>query len=164
MNVTADISDAVSMNHIAEIYAETLESHLAGIDDRLGCVRVALKGRTPIHGRLLLQSDEVVANIRAVSAEVSRQRVLIEEVRIETQSKMDLETLIQSDSPQGELLRYLQELTSPADLDLDYTPLKSRLAGSGIDFPVGNETELLLGAKDILISMLTDATDTEAPS
>lgn len=164
MTVTADISDAQSMDHVAEMFARALESQLAGTDGRLCCVRSTLKGRTPIHGRLLVQPEEVIANIRAVAADVSAQRVWIEKVRLETRSELDLQTLAQSDTPQGELLQYLQELTSPSDLDLDYTALKSKLAGSGIDFPTDDETELLRGAKDLLISMLTDAIDTEAAS
>lgn len=162
MTVTADISDAGTISHVAEIFAKALETKLAGTDGRLCCIRVILKGRTPIHGRLLVHPDELIANIRAVAADVSKQRAWIEKVHIETRSQLDLEALAQSDTPQGELLRYLQELTSPAELDLDHTALKSKLAGSGIDFPMENETELLIGAKDILISMLMDSTDTEA--
>jgi exonuclease SbcD len=164
MTVTADISATDTIAHVAEIFAQALESQLAGTDGRLSCIRVILNGRTPVHGRLLVHPDELTANIRAVAADVSRQRVWVEKVRIETRSQLDLQALAQSDSPQGELLRYLQELTSPADLDVDHTALKSKLAGSGIDFPMENHTELLLGAKDILISMLTDTTDPEALS
>ena len=164
MTVSADISAAETIGQVAELVAQTLEARLAGTDDRLCCVRVILNGRTPVHGRLLVHPDELTANIRAVAADVSRQRVWVEKVRLETRSQLDLQALAQSDTPQGELLRYLQELTSPTDLDVDHTALKSKLAGSGIDFPAENHTELLRGAKDILISMLTDTTDTEALS
>jgi exonuclease SbcD len=162
MTVSVDVSDAGTIDQVAEIFARTLTSCLAGTDGGLCCIRVILNGRTPIHGRLLVHSDALTANIRAVAADVSGQRVWIEKVRIETRSQLDLESLAQSDTPQGELLRYLQELTSSADLDVDQTALKSKLATSGIEFPMENQTELLLGAKDILISMLTDTIDTRA--
>jgi DNA repair protein SbcD/Mre11 len=164
MTVTTDISAAGTIAQVAEIFARDLESRLAGTDGRLGCMRVVFKGRTPVHGRLLVHPDELTANIRAVAADVSRQRVWVEKVCVETRSQLDLEDLARSDTPQGELLRYMQELTSAPDLDLDHTPLKSKLAGSGIEFPMADAPELLAGAKDILISMLTDTTDTEASS
>lgn len=164
MTVTADVSAAGSIGQVAELVAQGLEPRLSGTDGRLCCIRVILNGRPPVHGRLLIHPDELTANIRAVAADVSRQRVWVEKVRLETRSQLDLEALAQSDSPKGELLRYLQELMSPADLDVDHTALKSKLAGSGIDFPAKNDAQLLRGAKDILISMLTDTTDPEALS
>lgn len=164
MTVTADISAAGSIAQAAGIFARALEPRLAGTDGRLCCIRVVLNGRTPVHGQLLVHPDELTANIRAVAADVSRQRVWVEKVCIETRAQLDLEDLARSDTPQGELLRYMQELTSAAGLDVDHTPLKSKLAGSGIDFPLADDPELLAGAKDILISMLTDTTDGEAPS
>jgi len=160
MTVTADISAAETMGQVTDIFAQALEAQLAGTDGRLCCIRAILRGRTPVHGHLVIHPEELTANIRAVAADVSRQRGWVEKVRVETQSIVDLEDLAQSDTPQGELLRYLQELDSPADLEVDHTALKSKLAGSGIDFPMENDTDLLVGAKDILISMLTDTTDT----
>jgi DNA repair exonuclease SbcCD nuclease subunit len=164
LTVAVDVSAAETIGQIAEKFAQDLASRLAGMEGRLCCLRVLVKGRTPIHGRLVVRPDELTANIRAVAADVSGQRAWVEKVRIETRSQLDLEALAQSDSPQGELLRYLQEVISPADLEVDHSALRSKLAAAGIDFPAENQVQLLQGAKDILISMLTDTTDTEAPA
>lgn len=162
MTVSADISAAETVAQVAEIFGRDLEARMAGTDGRLCCIRVVLKGRTPAHGRLLVHPDELTANIRAVAADVSRQRAWVEKVRVNTRSQLDLEDLARSDTPQGELLRTMQELDSTAELSVELTPLKSKLAGSGIDFPIEADPELLAGAKDILISMLTDTTGDEA--
>jgi DNA repair exonuclease SbcCD nuclease subunit len=164
MTVTADISAVGTMEQVAEIFAQALGRRLAEMDGRLCCARILLTGRTSIHGRLLVHPDELTANIRAVAADVSGQRVWVEKVCLETRSQMDLEALAQSDSPQGELLRYLQELSSLGDLDVDHAALKSKLAGSGVDFPKGRQAGLLQAAKDVLISMLTDTAASEKPS
>jgi exonuclease SbcD len=162
MTVASDISTAETIAQVAEIFGRDLEARLAGSGGRLCCIRVVFRGRTPVHGRLLVHPDELTANIRAVAADVSRQRVWVEKVRVDTRSQLDLEDLARSDTPQGELLRTMQGLTSVAELDVDHTPLRSKLAGSGIDFPIKKDPELLAGAKDILISMLTDTADSEA--
>jgi DNA repair protein SbcD/Mre11 len=156
MTVAVDIGAAGTMGQVAEIFAQTLGRRLAELDSRLCCIRVLITGRASIHGQLVVHPDELTANIRAVAADISGQRVWVEKVCVDTRSQLDLAALAQSDSPQGELLRYLQELSSTADLDIDHTALKSKLASSGIDFPDGKLAELLQGAKDILISMLMD--------
>lgn len=161
LRLTVDISTAETMAQAVDSFGQTLESTLAVSEGELWCLRAVLQGRTPAHGHLVLHTEELTANIRAMAADVSAQRVWVEKVSLETESPVDLRTLAQSDSPQGELLRYMQQLQSPADLALDLTALKSKLAGSGIALPAQDDPQLLKGARDILISMLTDSGKTK---
>jgi hypothetical protein len=162
--VSADISGADTMAQAADVFAHALETQLADSDGRLCCVRALLKGRTSLHGKLAVDPAELTANMRAIAADVSRQRVWIETVRIGTGTQLDLAALAQSDTPQGELLRYMQAMDSVAEIDVDFTVLRSKLAGSGIDVPMADDPEILNGAKDILISLLTDADTGESSS
>jgi len=156
MLVTVDMSGTTTMAQAADKFAQELESKMADTDGRLCCVRVVLRGRTSLHGSIVIDAGELTANLRAIAAEVSKQRVWVEKVRIETQTLLDLDALAQNDTPQGELLRYLQELDSIDDIEVDHTALKSKLAGSGLDVPVETDPELLNGAKEILVSLLTE--------
>ena len=164
MMVSADLSGVTTMAQAADKFAQALESQLADTDGRVCCVRAVMRGRTSLHGRLAVEPAELNATIRATAAAVSQQRVWVEKVRIETGTELDLDTLAQTATPQGELLRYMQELDSTSDLELDFTALKSKLAGSGIDVPIENDPEFLNGAKDILISLLTGADSGESLS
>jgi hypothetical protein len=100
----------------------------------------------------------ITANIRAVAAEVSSNKAWIEKVQVETGPVVDLEKMAQSDTPQGELLRYLNELTvDPHGLELDLTALKAKLAGSGVQVPQDAMKQLLKDARDLLLTALADA-------
>ena len=133
---------------------------MAKQDGRPCCVRVILRGRCPIHGHLSTDPDTLSANIRAVATDVSRRRAWVEKVELNTTPDFDIEELVQSDTPQGELLRYLDELSSSSqiyqDLGVDLTQLKSKLSGNSVVVPEDNMDRLLVGARDILLTMLAD--------
>ena len=77
---------------------------------------------------------------------------------MQTAPVVDLDELAKSDTPQGELLRYLAELAeNPQDIDLELTALKAKLAGSGVDMPREEMERLLKDAGDLLLTALADA-------
>ena len=162
--LTVDIDGAGTIGRAMELFAQTLEPELAGSDGQLHCIRVTLKGRTSLHGRMVVHPEEITANLRAAAADLSGHQVWIEKVILQTNTLLDLGALAQTHTPQGELLRYLQELQTGKELDLDLTPLKSKLAASGVVVPPEDDPELLQGAKDLLISMLLDTDRGEAPN
>lgn len=166
--VTVDLSGAEDMAQVTAAFAAALEDHLANLDSRICCARVVLKGRCPVHGRLHADPDALTANMRAVASDVGRRKVWIEKVVLDTGPQIDLSELAQSDTPQGELLRFIQELTaSPGlfqDLGLDFSQLKSKLAGSGVPFPGGDGKDLLPGVRDMLLTMLADMQAEEGKS
>ncbi len=123
-----------------------------------------LKGRCAVHGRLCADPMALIANIRAVAADVSGNTAWIEKVQVETGPVADLEQLTHSDSPQGELLRYLDEVaTHSQSIDLDLTDLKAKLAGSGVGIPEEDMKQLLKDARDLILTALMDAQDRQEP-
>ena len=54
MAVDIDINGAETLGQAADMFAQTLESQLAGTNGRICCIRVVLRGRSALHGRLIL--------------------------------------------------------------------------------------------------------------
>ena len=168
VKVTAHIGGAETMEQVATLFGEVLKEAMAKQDGRPCCVRVILQGPCPIHGRLSTDPETLSANIRAVATDVSRGRAWVEKVELDTAPDFDVEALAQSDTPQGELLRYLDELASSPqlyqDLGVDLTQLKSKLSGNHVVVPEGNMDPMLVGARDILLTMLADMESKEQKS
>ncbi len=164
-NLTVDIAGAQRMDEVAGAFGRALKAEIAKQGDAPCCVRVVLRGRCSLHGRLCTDPDRVSANIRAVATDVSRGRAWIEKVELATAPDFDIRELAQSDTPQGELLRYLEGLSANKriyeDLDVDLTPLKSKLAGSTVAVPEDNTDDAIRGARDILLAMLADQEGTD---
>ena len=158
LNVTADVSGAETIEAAASLFGDALGAAMAAQGGRPCCVRGVLKGRCAVHGRLRSDPTALTANIRAVAADVSGNKAWIEKVQVQTGPVVDLDELAQSDTPQGELLRYLAELaTDPREIDLDLTDLKAKLAGSGVQMPREDMQQMLIEAGDLLLTALADA-------
>jgi DNA repair protein SbcD/Mre11 len=158
LSVEADVGGAETIEAAASLFGEALDAAMADQDGRPCCVRAVLKGRCAVHGRLCSDPMALTATIRVVAADVSRNKAWIEKVQVQTRPVVDLDELAQSDTPQGELLRYLAELAvDPQDLDLDLTELKAKLAGSGVQIPHGDMKQLLKDSGDLLLTALADA-------
>ena len=158
LSVSADVSGAGSMAEAASLFGTALGDAMSTQEGRPCCVRAVLKGRSPVHGRLCSDPMALTAHVRAVAADVSRNKAWIEKVQVQTGPAADLDQLAQSDTPQGELLRYLAELADhPQDIDLDLTELKAKLAGSGLRIPPDDMEQMLKDAGNLLLTALTDA-------
>ena len=158
--VKADVGNAQNIEQAAIAFGEALSREMSDLNGMNACVRAVLTGRCPAHGRLSLDPEAVVANIRAIASEVSEGKVWIEKVQVQTRPAIDFDSIAQSDTPQGELMRYLKELIGNPkaieELGLDLTSLKSKLAGSGVKVNEDEINELLSDAGDILLTMLED--------
>jgi exonuclease SbcD len=158
--VKADVGNAQNIEQAAIAFGEALNREMSDLNGMNACVRAVLTGRCPAHGRLSLDPEAIAANIRAVASEVSGGKVWIEKVQLQTRPTIDFDSIAESDTPQGELLRYLKELIGNPqaieELGLDLTPLKSKLAGSGVELNENEINDLLSGAGDILLTMLED--------
>jgi DNA repair exonuclease SbcCD nuclease subunit len=165
LRVVADVSEAESMAEAASLFGNALGEAMANQGGRPCCLRAVLKGRCAVHGRLCSDPMALTANIRAVAADVSGNKAWIEKVEVQTGPAADLDQLAQSDTPQGELLRYLAELAAHTqDIDLDLTELKAKLAGSGVGIPPGDMKQMLKDAGDLLLTALADAQSEEETS
>ncbi|MGA8179150.1 MAG: DNA repair exonuclease [Desulfobacterales bacterium] len=158
--VKADVGNAQNIEQAAVAFGEALSREMSGFNGMNACVRAILTGRCPVHGRLSLDPDAVVANVRAIASEISGGKVWIEKVQVQTRPAIDFDSIAQSDTPQGELMRYLKELSGNPqaieELGLDLTPLKSKLAGTGVEVNENEIHEKLSDAGDILLTMLED--------
>jgi DNA repair exonuclease SbcCD nuclease subunit len=158
--VKADVGNTQNIEQAAIAFGEALSWEMSDLNGMNACVRAVLTGRCPAHGRLSLDPEAVVANIRAIASEVSEGKVWIEKVQVQTRPAIDFDSIAQSDTPQGELMRYLKELIGNPkaieELGLDLTALKSKLAGSGVKVNEDEINELLSDAGDILLTMLED--------
>ena len=160
VEVKADVSDAETFEEAAVIFGESLSRVMQDLEGRTACVRAVLAGRRPAHGRFSSDPEALIANIRTVTADVSRGNAWVEKVRLNTGPVIDFEELAASDTPQGELLRYLKDLSENPQafnrLGLDLTALKAKLSGSNVETPEEDPGKLLADVRDILLTMLAD--------
>jgi len=160
LEVKADVGVAQDIEQAAIAFGEALSREMSDLNGMNACVRAVLTGSCPAHGQLSLDPEAVSANIRAIASEVSGGKVWIEKVQLQTRPTIDFDSIAESDTPQGELLRYLKELIgnpqSIGELGLDLTSLKSKLAGTGVEFNENEINDLLSEAGDILLTMLED--------
>jgi len=158
LGVVADVSGAESILEAASLFGKALGEAIRSEGGRPCCVRAVLKGRCAVHGRLCSDPVALTANIRAVAADVSGNMVWIDKAEVHTGPEADIDQLAQSDTPQGELLRFLDELAAhPQDIDLDLTDLRSKLAGSGVEIPLNDMKQVLKDAGALLLTALADA-------
>lgn len=158
LNVEVDVSGSDTVEEAASLFGDALGAAMADQGGRPCCVRAILKGRCAVHGRLCFDPAALTATIRVLAADISRNKAWIEKVLVQTGPVLDLEQLSQSDTPQGALLRYLNELADdPQDMDLDLTELKAKLAGSGIQVPHSDMKQMLKEAGNLLLTALADA-------
>jgi exonuclease SbcD len=163
--VKADISKAQNVEQAAVAFGEALSRKMFDLEGLNACVRAVLTGRSPAHGRLSSDPETIAANVRAVASEVSQGKVWIEKVQLQTRPIIDFDNIAESDTPQGELLRYLNELAENPqaleELGLDLTGLKAKLAGSGVELKENEVLELFSDVGDILLTMLEDEENLE---
>jgi exonuclease SbcD len=158
LTVVADVSGAESIHEAASLFGNALGEAMGNQGGRPCCVRAVLKGRSAVHGRLCSDPMALTANIRVLAADVSGNKAWIEKVEVKTGPEADFDKLAQSDTPQGELLRYLAELAAhPQDIGLDLTELKAKLAGSGVGIPLRDMKQMLKDAGYLLLTALADA-------
>ncbi len=172
-NINVDISGCETIEQVTQAFEEVFDDTFADMDNRICCARVVLTGRGSVHGRLHTDPETLRANIRAMAARLSDQRAWIEKIELNTRPELNLEELSQSDTPQGELLRYLEELSSDGsgggpgiynDLELDFSQLKARLSGTGVSVPEDETAVMLESARDVILTLLSDMETSEAES
>ncbi|MFZ5573031.1 MAG: metallophosphoesterase family protein [Thermodesulfobacteriota bacterium] len=158
VNVTVDITGVETMPQVATRFGDALALSMANQGGLPCCVRTVLKGRCGIHGRLWSDPSALTAQLQAVAADISGNKAWLEKVLVQTGPLIDFDGLAKSDTPQGELLRYLNELAAdPQELNLDLTALQAKLAGSGIALPQEDMGQMLSHARDVLLAALADA-------
>lgn len=126
--------DATGADSGEEVMVEVrsaMERELANSDGRLLAVRVTITGACGAHEALNAEHDRWINQIRAEATDIGGSDVWIEKVVLQTNLPVDLEKLASSDSPVGDLLRFIQQIeTDPKELSElaeVLSALKSRL-------------------------------------
>jgi exonuclease SbcD len=158
--IVADVSDADNIEQAAIIFGEALGLAMPNFEGRPFCVRAVMRGRCAAHGQMSSDPAALTANVRAVASDVSSNQAWIEKVKLRTGPVIDFDDLAVSDTPQGELLRFLEELSSNPqtfeELGLDLTEIKAKLSGSGVEIPEDELNVLLSEVRDILLTLLSN--------
>ena len=84
--------------------------------DRLLACRVVLRGRTEVHGRLLTDKEQLLAEARSIALGLGDDTAWVEKVVVATEPVIAQETMERREDAVGELLRTLQGAGSDAEL------------------------------------------------
>lgn len=109
--VDADLSGCDSDQEALRRVRAVLEAALADADGRLLACRVGLSGETPLHGRLLVERDQLLADIRALALDVGLDSLWIEKVRPRTRPVRDRSAVSGRPDALGALFGSLSELS-----------------------------------------------------
>ncbi len=153
--VEIDITGTTSQKEVFEKIRLGLTAQ-SDNSDKISCMRIVLTGVTAVHNELLQNQTELHANCKAIANEAFNGKAMVQKVVLQSFSSLNFDDLIQTETPQGELLRLLDEIADKDmldELDLDFTSLKSKLTGSGITFNPDNNT--VVNARDILLFELS---------
>jgi DNA repair exonuclease SbcCD nuclease subunit len=137
--VTADVSGAAEPEAAVHAWRETFEEAL----ERAGGVplacRAVLSGRCRAHGAMQRDAEATAALVQNAAAEASRGNAWVEKILLETGPEIDFDELMHSDTPHGDLLRFLEQCAEDSDtfaqLEADVTPLASKIARTGASVP-----------------------------
>lgn len=102
-------SGMASPEEIIEATRRSIEAALAQTDGRLLAARITITGACPAHMRLSANPEKWTAAIRAVATDLGGGAVWVEKVELRTKSVIDLNEMVQSGTPMGDLLRFIQE-------------------------------------------------------
>lgn len=140
-----------------DIYT-ALESELAAIDsdyDGATCLRITFTGACSVHGDLLREPESLLANSRTTAMKILGSKTLVQKVDIKTSSRIDLEALLHSDSPQGELVRLLNNLPPESwdkELGLDFSSLGAKTRAVNVHPEL--RPDILEKSRDLLLAEL----------
>ena len=146
--LAVDAEGAATPDKVGERFARTLSDALARAEGLPLAVRVEVTGRSEAHAALARDPEALRADLRARALALSAGRAWVEKVLVRTSLPVDEDALRAGDTPQGDLLRFLDALADDpeafAEVRPDMTTLESRvrdrLAGSGVAMPdLGDE-------------------------
>ena len=126
-------------------------------------VRVVLAGAGAAHGEILRSQETFRASVRRFAADISRQKIWVEKIIMNTSPVMDFDELKKSRTPQGDLARFIEELEknpkSFENLGFNLDDLAAKLSGTGVTLPDLRDPSLrssaLKEARGIIIPRLS---------
>lgn len=107
-----DVSGADTLSGLMEKIRSAMVAAYEGADGRLLATRITLTGATSLHGRLLSERDDFLAEIRSLGIDVAGGEVWVEKLVIVTQPITNLEDLMMRQDILGSIAGNLNQLQS----------------------------------------------------
>lgn len=104
VNRSVDITDVFEMRDVLERTRVSISDERESADGRPIAMRIRFEGATPISNELSAYPERLEQQIKALGAEIAGDDLWIERVEIASVSKLDLNTILDSDSALGKLL------------------------------------------------------------
>jgi len=114
-HLTLDVTDFVSVDELEAAVQNAVREAVVEGGDRLLAVRLSIRGRTALHGRLARSPESARADIQAWLNEASGGTAWLEKVHFSLAAPLDFQALAKRDDPFGLLVRRLDELACDAD-------------------------------------------------
>lgn len=164
--VEVDTAGAATQDEILDRFREAMTPEIAAAEDRPLAMRVVLTGACAAHADLVADPEQALNLIREAATDHSGGRAWVEKVKDLTTTPIDLDALRESNTPQGDLLRYLDQLESGeadfGDLDFDLTALKAKLSRTNISLPDMTDAEeraaLLRDVRELILPSISSPT------
>ncbi|MFW5730204.1 MAG: metallophosphoesterase family protein [Desulfonatronovibrionaceae bacterium] len=159
-----DISGLTTMDQIMDQAALSLKevfSRESG--NRPMGVRLILKGTARAHDSLIRDPEKVQAAIRRIATEISGGTIWMEKIIQDTRPMVDWDELGKSQTPQGHLIRFIDQLENHPEylekLGINLTDLSARIAGTGVSLPdlslPGEREKILEKVRNLIVPYLS---------
>lgn len=166
-----DATGAADRGEVLSRASAALAGALDTADGRALAARFRFTGPCPAHARLAADPAGFAADLRAEAQDLSGGLAWVEKITLDTAPAQDLDALAASDTPQGDLLRFLRGLEADpaqlAALDPGLDDLWRRLkeqrgpvAALALEDPAAL-AELLPRVRDLLLPLLLEQADGE---
>jgi hypothetical protein len=100
------------MDDLQEAVQQAVRGAVSESGDRLLALRIAISGRTTLHGKLVGNPESFRAHVGSWLNEASGGTAWLEKIKLTVSAPLDLAVLAARDDPFGMLLRRLDELTA----------------------------------------------------
>lgn len=115
--VEVDIAGAETPGDVVDQLRPMFRQLRADLPDHLHAVRVVVRGQGAAHGRLAVEGEAFVGEVRGAANEAGD--VWVEKVRVESRGEVDVGALEAREDAAGHLLRYLRG-TGDSTVDKDF--------------------------------------------
>lgn len=110
--VEIDMQPVLQLDDVRRTVVQALQSAVADAGEILHAMRVVLTGQTPLQALEASQPGTLEAAVQAAAQEVAGADVWIEQVKLRLRSPLDRERIGQGGDALGELVRWVDELSS----------------------------------------------------
>ena len=111
--INVDVKDAETLDEVVESLLAAMKTEVTRADGRLLVCRLRLRGKSPIHSRLVTDLDHLLQDARAASFDLGDDAVWVDRIVLETRPMTDAAAIRAREDALGDLVRMVEE--APAD-------------------------------------------------